>query len=66
MSNVERLVEGITAEWLDSYSDSGAIWQQSFDKLQAMKAECSTEEIVEAYTIARERWAEMTKASQVG
>lgn len=60
-SDIERLADAIMAEWLDSYSDSGAIWEKSYEALKVLKSEASEEGIREAYEIARTRWEEMTK-----
>jgi hypothetical protein len=49
------------ATWLDSFSDSGAIWQKSHEALQVLKSEAGEEGLKEAYEIAKARWAEMNK-----
>jgi hypothetical protein len=49
------------ATWLDSFSDSGAIWQQSHEALKVLKSEAGEEGLKEAYEIARDRWRAMNK-----
>lgn len=58
---ITRLADAIMAEWLDSQSDSGAIWQKSFEALQVLKSEAGEEGLKQAYEIAYARWAEMNK-----
>jgi hypothetical protein len=58
---INRLVDAIMAEWLDSYSDSGAIWEKSFQALQVLKSEAGEEGIRQAYQIARDRWEKIGK-----
>jgi hypothetical protein len=60
-SEIERLADAIMATWLDSFSDSGAIWQKSHEALQVLKSEAGEEGLKEAYEIAKARWAEMNK-----
>jgi hypothetical protein len=61
MSEVEikRLADAIIAEWLDSQSDNGAIWQKSFHALEVLKSEAGEEGLKEAYKIARSRYEAM-------
>jgi hypothetical protein len=54
-----RLADLIMAEWLDSQSDSGAIWQRSHDALKIAKSENSQAVFDEALEIAHERWRKM-------
>jgi hypothetical protein len=63
-SDVERLADAIMAEWLDSFSDSGAIWEKSHGELGYLKSKATEEGLAEAYAIARDRWREMNKAKQ--
>ena len=49
------LADLIIAEWMDSQSDSGAIWKRSWQALQLAKQECGEELIEEAYRIAYAR-----------
>jgi predicted 2-oxoglutarate/Fe(II)-dependent dioxygenase YbiX len=60
-SDIERLADAIMAEWLDSQSDSGAIWEKSHRELKVLKSEASEEGIEEAYAIARARWEKVGK-----
>jgi hypothetical protein len=57
-----RLADLIMAEWLDSQSDSGAIWQRSHDALKIAKAENPQAVFDEALEIAHERWRKMFNA----
>jgi hypothetical protein len=54
-----RLADLIMAEWLDSQSDSGAIWQRSHDALKIAKTENPQAVFEEALEIAHERWRKM-------
>jgi hypothetical protein len=54
-----RLADLIMAEWLDSQSDSGAIWLKSYEALQVAKEENSQAIFDEAVEIARARWRKM-------
>jgi hypothetical protein len=54
-----RLADLIMAEWLDSQSDSGAIWQRSWEALQVAKAENPQAVFDEAIQIANARWEKM-------
>jgi predicted 2-oxoglutarate/Fe(II)-dependent dioxygenase YbiX len=54
-----RLADLIMAEWLDSQSDSGAIWLQSHEALKVAKAEHSEQIVQEALEIAHARWKKM-------
>jgi hypothetical protein len=54
-----RLADLIMAEWLDSQSDSGAIWQRSHDALKIAKTENPQAVFDEALEIAHERWRKM-------
>jgi hypothetical protein len=54
-----RLADLIMAEWLDSQSDSGAIWLKSYEALQVAKAENPGEIFAEAIQIANARWKKM-------
>ena len=54
-----RLADLIMAEWLDSQSDSGAIWLKSWEALQVAKGENPQAVFDEALEIARERWRKM-------
>jgi fatty acid-binding protein DegV len=54
-----KLADQIMATWLDSQSDSGAIWLQSHEALKVAKAEHSEEIVAEALEIAHERWRKM-------
>jgi hypothetical protein len=57
-----RLAKIIMREWEDSYSDSGAIWERSYDALQQAKKANSPELMEQAYQIARERWGSGARA----
>jgi hypothetical protein len=57
-----RLADLIMAEWLDSQSDSGAVWQRSHVALKIAKGENPQEVFDEAFEIARERWRKMFNA----
>jgi len=61
-SDVERLADAIMAEWLDSFSDSGSIWEKSHSELRYLKSKATEEGLKEAYEIARARWEAMNKA----
>jgi hypothetical protein len=52
----ERLAELIIAEWSDSQSDSGNLWLNSFEALQAAKKDCGEQILQEAYEIAYGRY----------
>jgi hypothetical protein len=54
-----RLADLIMAEWLDSQSDSGAIWLNSYQALQVAKAENPEAVFDEAIQIANARWKKM-------
>jgi hypothetical protein len=54
-----RLADLIMAEWLDSQSDSGAIWQKSYQALQVAKGENPKDIFDEALQIANARWKKM-------
>jgi hypothetical protein len=54
-----RLADLIMAEWLDSQSDSGAIWKRSHEALEVAKAENSDELFEQAFQIATARWKKM-------
>lgn len=56
---IQRLADAIMAEWLDSQSDSGAIWKKSFEALQVLKSEAGEEGLKQAYEIAYARWEAM-------
>lgn len=60
-TDIERLADAIMATWLDSFSDSGAIWQKSHEALKVLKSEAGEEGLKEAYEIARDRWRAMNK-----
>lgn len=51
-----QIAKLIMREWHDSYSDSGAIWERSWDAVQQAKKANSPEIMARAYEIARERW----------
>ena len=53
--DVERLAQLIFAEWMDSQSDSGAIWKKSHEALQLAKQDAGEEKIKQAYEIAYSR-----------
>lgn len=57
-----RLADLIMAEWLDSQSDSGAIWQQSWEALKIAKEENPSAVFDEAIQIANARWKKMFNA----
>ena len=57
-----RMADLIMAEWLDSQSDSGAIWQRANDALKAAKESNPPEVFDEALAIAHERWRKMFNA----
>jgi hypothetical protein len=59
---IQRLADAIMAEWLDSQSDSGAIWKKSFEALQVLKSESGEEGLKRAYEIAYARWEAMHKS----
>jgi hypothetical protein len=52
----EKLADLIMAEWLDSQSDSGAIWRRSWEALQLAKQESGEDLIKKAYEIAYARY----------
>jgi hypothetical protein len=54
-----RLADLIMAEWLDSQSDSGAIWEKSWAALKLAKTENPEEVFREALQIAHARWKKM-------
>jgi hypothetical protein len=54
-----RLADLIMAEWLDSQSDSGAIWERSHAALKVAKVENPQEVLDEAFEIAHARWKKM-------
>lgn len=60
-TDIERLADAIMATWLDSFSDSGAIWQKSHEALQVLKSDAGEEGWKQAYEIARDRWRAMNK-----
>ena len=60
-SDIERLADAIMAEWLDSQSDSGAIWEKSHGELGYLKSKATEEGLQEAYEIAKARWEKMGK-----
>lgn len=51
-----KLADLIVTEWLDAHSDSGAIWQKSYDALRLAKSEASRAVFEEALQIANARW----------
>jgi len=57
-----RLADLIMAEWLDSQSDSGAIWQKSHEALKVARGESPQEVLDEALEIATARWKKMFDA----
>jgi methionyl-tRNA formyltransferase len=57
-----RLADLIMAGWLDSQSDSGAIWLKSHEALKVAKEENSQQVFDEAMEIAHERWRKMFNA----
>lgn len=57
-----RLADLIMAEWLDSQSDSGGIWLQSWEALKVAKEENPQEVFDEAIQIANARWKKMFNA----
>jgi hypothetical protein len=57
-----RLADLIMTEWLDSQSDSGAIWQKSWEALKIAKTENPEEIFKEALAIAHARWQKMFNA----
>jgi hypothetical protein len=54
-----RLADLIVAGWLDSQSDSGAVWLKSHEALKVAKDENPQAVFDEAMEIARERWRKM-------
>ncbi len=54
--NAYRLAHMIIDNWLDSYSDSGAIWERSQKRLDAVRAIVPVEMWDEALVIARKLW----------
>jgi hypothetical protein len=54
-----RLADLIMTEWLDSQSDSGAIWEKSWAALKLAKTEHPEEVFREALRIAHARWKKM-------
>jgi hypothetical protein len=54
-----RLADLIMAEWLDSQSDSGAIWLKSWEALKIAKEENPQAVFDEAIQIANARWKKM-------
>jgi hypothetical protein len=54
-----KLADLIMAEWLDSQSDSGAIWKRSHEALEVAKAENSDKLFEQAFVIATARWNKM-------
>ena len=57
-----RLADLIMAEWLDSQSDSGAIWERSHRALKIAREENPQEIFDEAFEIAQARWKKMFDA----
>jgi hypothetical protein len=57
----QRLSHLIIADWLDSQSDSGAVWRRSHEALEIAKREDGQDVIDEAYRIAYERWNRLGK-----
>jgi hypothetical protein len=57
-----RLADLIVAGWLDSQSDSGAVWLKSHEALKVAKDENPQAVFDEAMEIARERWRKMFDA----
>jgi hypothetical protein len=57
-----RLADLIMAGWLDSQSDSGAVWLKSHEALKVAKDENPQAVFDEAMEIARERWRKMFDA----
>jgi hypothetical protein len=55
----QRLADLIMAEWLDSQSDSGAIWLKSWAALKIAKEENPQAVFDEAIQIANARWKKM-------
>jgi hypothetical protein len=54
-----RLADLIMAEWLDSRSDSGAVWLESHKALMVARGESPQAIIDEALEIATARWKKM-------
>jgi uncharacterized Zn finger protein len=55
----QRLADLIMAEWLDSQSDSGAVWERSWLALKVAKSENPEAVFAEAMQIANARWKKM-------
>jgi hypothetical protein len=55
------LADLIVAEWLDSQSDSGSLWQSSYQALELAKQDAGEKLLEEAYSIARARFDAMRR-----
>jgi hypothetical protein len=53
-----KLAELITDNWLDSLSDSGALYERSKKTLDTIRQSVSDELWAEAVTIAQRRWGQ--------
>lgn len=53
-----RLADLIAKNWMDAYSDNGAIWQRSQDALDLVKRQVSPEMWDRALVIARRRFGD--------
>ena len=54
--SIYRLAELIMENWLDSYSDSGAIFEASYKRLQAIKENVDPERWQKAVDLAHKKW----------
>ena len=57
-----RLADLFIQEWISSYSDNGAIWNEAADRLRKAKEVEAQKVIDEALQIARDRWELMHHA----
>lgn len=54
---VEDVAKLYTAEWLDSFSDSGHVWSKARRELDEALAVVDEDTKKAAFDLARERWA---------
>ena len=56
--DVYKLASLIADNWLDSYSDNGAIWEASKKRLEAIRANVDPERWQAAVDLAQRRWGQ--------
>ena len=54
--SIYRLAQLIMDNWLDSYSDNGAIFEDSYKRLQAVKENVDPERWQKALDLAYKKW----------